>query len=113
MKGEIADGKFEAHGNFPRLRWFPKLRWFPRLRWRRDRDLDRRPRQHFFVEGIEFRIRLAPAAIGKAEIGIAEYADKTDLGDIERPRQRVRVFLESRHTVPCPFPVIVDPCLPL
>ena len=36
------------------------------------------------MEGVELRIGLAPAAIGEAEIGIAEHADKADLRDVER-----------------------------
>src|SRR6266516_3758340 len=55
------------------------------LRRRRDRDLYRRSLQHPLMESVELRIGLAPAAIGKAEIGIAEYAYEPDLYDIERP----------------------------
>src|ERR1700732_3783082 len=73
---------------------------FPRLRRRRHGYLDRRPRQHLFVEGIELRIGLAPAAIGKAEIGIAEHAGERDLRDVERARQHLRLILEARHAAP-------------
>src|SRR5207302_9814845 len=70
------------------------------LRRRRDRDLHRRPLQHFLMEGIELRIGLAPAAVRKAEIGIAEHADEADLRDVEWPRQHVGLFLEMRHSLP-------------
>src|SRR6186713_1261872 len=53
------------------------------LRRRRDRDFHRWPLQHLLMESIELRIGLAPAAIGKAEVGIAEHADQADLRDIE------------------------------
>src|SRR4051794_21215023 len=43
------------------------------LRRGRHRDLHRGPLQHFLVEGVELRIGLAPAAIGEAEVGIAEH----------------------------------------
>ena len=72
MNGEIAGGEFEAHG-------------IPALRRRRHRDLHRRPLQHLLIEGVEFWVGLAPAAIGKAEVGIAEHANKSDLHDVERP----------------------------
>src|SRR6476620_9957247 len=52
---------------------------FPLLRRRRDRDFHRRPLQHLLMESVELRIGLAPAAIGKAKIGIAQHANKADL----------------------------------
>src|SRR5665647_3828206 len=76
------------------------------LRRRRQRDLHRRPLQHLLMEGIELRIGLAPAAIGKAEIGIAEHAGKRDLRDVERARQHVGLVLENCHAAPGPVPVI-------
>src|SRR5258705_12734641 len=85
---------------------------FPLLRRRWDRDLYRRSLQHSLMEGVELRIGLAPAAIGKAEIGIAEHAYEPDLYDIERPRQHLRLVLESRHADPRPLPVVIGPCLP-
>src|SRR5437868_14086569 len=51
---------------------------FSMLRRRRDRNLHGRPLQHLLVERVEFWIGLAPAAVGKAEIGIAEHADEAD-----------------------------------
>src|SRR3954463_1567223 len=82
-------------------------------RRRRRRDLHRRPLQHFLMERIEFWIGLAPAAIGKAEIGITEHANEADLGDRERTRQHFGLLLEMRHAAPRPVPVIVRPSLPL
>src|SRR5689334_18519563 len=81
-------------------------------RRRRYRDFHRRPFHHLLIEGVELRVGLAPAAIGKAEIGIAEHADEADLGDVERPGQYVRLVLEARHAGPCAVPVIIGPCLP-
>src|ERR1700754_4727156 len=76
----------------PRCRNFlPPSRMLPSpcslLRGRRHRDFHRGPFQNFLIEGVELRIGLAPAAIGKPEIGIAEHADEADLGGIERTRQ--------------------------
>src|SRR3979490_1688249 len=65
------------------------------------------------MEGVETRVGLAPAAIGKTEIGIAEHADEADLYDVERPRQHVGLLVEARHALPGAIPVIVAPGLPL
>src|SRR6185312_12596728 len=78
----------------------------------RYRDFHRRPLEHLPVKRVELRIGLAPAAIGEAEVGIAEHANKADLRDVERPRQHVGLVLESRHAGPCPLPVVVGPGLP-
>src|SRR6266478_1962506 len=72
------------------------------LRRRRDRDFHRGPLHHLLMEGVELRIGLAPAAIGKAEIGIAEHADEADLRDVERAVEDVGHVLEARHAGPGP-----------
>src|SRR6476660_2281347 len=79
---------------------------------RRHRDFYRGPGQHLFVECIQVRIGLAPAAIRKAEVGVAEHAYQPDLRDIEWPRQHILVRVEARHAVPRAIPVIVGPGLP-
>src|SRR5690348_18326488 len=67
------------------------------LRRRWHRNLDRWPLQHLLMELVELGIRLAPPAIGKAEVGIAEHADKADLRDGERAAQDIVARLEPRH----------------
>src|SRR3954453_17881290 len=81
-------------------------------RWRH-RDLHGGPLQHFLVERVELRIGLAPAAIGEAEVGIAEHADEADLRDVERAVQHLGHVLEARHSGPGPVPMVVRPRLPL
>src|SRR4051812_23670969 len=74
-----AAARARRRNGLPSSRMLPPPFWL--LRRRRDRYFHRRPLQHFLMEGVEFWVGLAPAAIGKAEIGIAEHADQADLRD--------------------------------
>src|SRR5438552_15616324 len=80
-------------------------------RWRHG-VLDRRPLHHLFVECSGLRKRLAPAAIGKAEIRIAECTGQRNLRDVERPGESLRPRLEQGKALPGAVPLVVEPDLP-
>src|SRR5579864_557262 len=73
---------------------------------RRHGILDRRPLHHLLMERRGLRKRLAPAAIGEAEVGVAEGADQRDLGDVERSGERLGPGLEQRKAVPRAVPLV-------